>query len=55
MNFGLIALVALLVLIFAAKQHRGAILLAVVAMVMVTGGPASFVHQVIALIPGLGA
>jgi hypothetical protein len=54
MSFALLALTGLSVLIYAAKHDRGKILLAVAAMVMITGGPAAFTRTLLALVPGLG-
>ncbi|MGW2565799.1 hypothetical protein [Streptomyces sp. NPDC001537] len=49
----LAALVALVVVLAVAKQHRIPALIAAVAVVMLMGGPQQFIHAAIAAVPGL--
>jgi len=51
-SLGLVALVALAVLIVAGKQHRTSVLMAVAAMVVIVG-PSVVIHTVLGLVPGI--
>lgn len=49
----LAALVALVVVLAVAKQHRLPALIAAAAVVMLMGGPVQFIHAALAAIPGI--
>lgn len=48
-TLALVALVGLIVLIGASRQHRTPVLLAVLAMALIEGTPTEFLHRVLAV------